>query len=902
MKVAVAQPAIDKVDRHNGSWIKRAVVLVLMASFISFAVAWVIKGETAKRGGVRATVEQWAHARGNKALVSESSYLNLLKIPYYMLGPADVPQLVVDINFKNFQKLQSKREQAFAKGLLVTEKDDFVAAKIRHQGKTTKVKVRLKGDLLDHLEGDKWSFRVKVKGKDHLFGMRVFSLQNPLVRGFQGGPLFYATLKHYDVLAPRYKLVNLIVNGSNLGVMSVEEHFSKELLESSGRKESVIIKFDESLVWGATDGRKHAGLGGHFDNYHVAKIDSFGTKKISRSEKLTKDYEVAVGLLRAFETGAMTASQVFDAKLMGRYIAISEMWGSWHSFSWRNLRFYFNPITAKLEPIGFDPDIQTRNPPGVNNVKSEQITSVMRSMLLNDPVMFAAFKKAVMLIGEDLKNGTLMAELEQVQNAYLPDLRTEYFFLQPFDGAELEQRIALLEKYSKQDMDTLYQVKHFYPQLLQAYSINELAQSYIELSNITPAQVEVLTIQWVAKKDENKTRDVVLNNNVELPLTLASMPTLSKPITRKIYFNNDAMLEKDYRLEVMAKVSGTQEIIKVDVTPYYSALQNRPVPESSLSQQALIHKQYLVTDASTGAMMIKPGEWQVNEPIIVPKGSVLKMGAATTLQFASHVGIISYGDLQFEGKESENVILQGINGNAWIGIAVLGANEMSMLSHVLIKETSGMHAAKWSLTGGVTFYKSDVSIVNSRFEDSRGEDALNIVHSSFTLENVSIRKTASDAFDADFSTGTVLGGVYQDIGLAGGGDAIDVSGSDITVKNTRFINIDDKAISVGERSRMQASGLDINGAGTGAASKDDSTLALTDTKIQHVRVAGLMAYIKKPEYGSGSIVASNIEFGDDVVKARVQKGSRISIDKEEVETIDIDVKDMYKTVMKKGLH
>lgn len=207
----------------------------------------------------------------------------------------------------------------------------------------------------------------------------------------------------------------------------------------------------------------------------------------------------------------------------------------------------------------------------------------------------------------------------------------------------------------------------------------------------------------------------------------------------------------------------------------------------------------------------------------------------------------------------------------------------------------------WQLTGGVTFYKSDVIISDSLLEDSRGEDALNIIHAKFTLNNVSIRKTASDAFDADFATGSVIGGSYEEIGLAGGGDAIDVSGSDITVENTRFTKVDDKAISVGEQSKLQASGLDIDGVGTGAASKDGSVLELTSSKIYNARVAGLMAYIKKPEFGPGRIAATAIDFGDGFEKTRAQKRSVISIDNNEIETIDINVKDMYKTVMKKGL-
>lgn len=901
MKVTATWSPTENTSSVKRYTLRITLVIALIASIISFALAWTVKGEFARQGGIRAALEKWAHSHGNLALNRQQSYLDLLKAPYYMLKPVELPQLVVDIKFKNFQKLQEKRRQAISKGLLVTGKDDFVPAKIRHNGETTSVKLRLKGDLLDHIKGDKWSFRVKVKGKDHLFGMRVFSIQNPSVRGFQGGALFYATLQHYGVMAPRYKLVQLIVNGNDMGIMSIEEHFSKEMLESSGRKESVIIRFDESLVWNATDGRKHAGLGGHFDNYHIAEIDAFGTKKIAKSTRLKKDFKIAVGLLRAFESGEMAPSEVFDAELMGRYIAVSELWGSWHSFSWRNLRFYYNPITAKLEPIGYDPDIQTRSQPGSNNAQAEPITSVMRSSLLDDPVIYAEFKNAVHLIRNDIQNGSLLSALAQIQDEYLQVLRKEFFFLQPFDQTELEKRISLLENYNKNDLDRLYQISYSYPELLQAYAIDSRDGLQIELANITPSILDVVSINWVSDKGDGENFSAAIPGDVIFPMMLPPMPRLGKLSHKIIHIQNPSAEVQDYHLEVSVKIRGTYKTENVRVIPYYSTLQNNPVPESSLQQQALLHKKYLVTHASTGTMTIKPGTWKVLAPIVVPKGSTLNISAATTLRFSPNTGIISHGALEIQGAEHARVKLQGIGTDSWQGVAVMNAAGESLLLNTDISAAQGMAGPAWNLTGGVTFYKSNVTIRNSLIEDSRGEDALNIIHSRFLLDNVKIKNTLSDAFDADFSTGNVTGGLYQDIGLAGGGDAIDVSGSQVSIANTRFINIDDKAISAGERSQVIAKGLDINSAGTAAASKDASTLEISNSKIYHARIAGLMAYTKKPEYGPGRIISSGMDFGTGFSIARAQKGSYVSIDDKPVKVSDFDVKEMYKTIMKPGL-
>ena len=121
------------------------------------------------------------------------------------------------------------------------------------------------------------------------------------------------------------------------------------------------------------------------------------------------------------------------------------------------------------------------------------------------------------------------------------------------------------------------------------------------------------------------------------------------------------------------------------------------------------------------------------------------------------------------------------------------------------------------------------------------------------------------------------------------------------VNGTIFELVGDKALSVGEASRMDVSNIVIKNAGTGVASKDGSTLNIIDSKIINVKTVGLMAYIKKPEYGAAVINAKNVSFSDFIRPARVQVGSTISIDGALIESENINVKEMYKTIMKPGL-
>jgi hypothetical protein len=261
--------------------------------------------------------------------------------------------------------------------------------------------------------------------------------------------------------------------------------------------------------------------------------------------------------------------------------------------------------------------------------------------------------------------------------------------------------------------------------------------------------------------------------------------------------------------------------------------------------------------------------------------------------------------MELLGTNDDPIILEGIpsqeDKNSWQGVAVLNANSPSVWAYVTVRDTSGISYDGWQLTGGVTFYKSDIRMNRCRFLGNRCEDALNVIHSKFELNGVEILETASDGLDADFSDGTIEDGIFQSIGNAGGGDAIDISGSDVRVTGSRLRNIRDKALSVGERSKMTAHKLFIEHVGTGAASKDGSYLEISDSSIKDASHAGLMAYIKKAEFGSARIEAYRINFTDTAYEVRAQRGSSINLDGKQMESEDIEVEALYKTIMKPGL-
>ena len=395
----------------------------------------------------KSALEAFARSLGYDAFLETGiDKLALVRaVPGNFVRDVDMPRIVLDIKFEHWQKILVKRNGALARGILIQEAGDFVPTSIRYSdGKTTrtaKAKLRLKGDWIDHLQGKKWSFRIRTKGKDQFFGMRRFSLQKPETRTFQLAPMFLSLTRDLGIISLRYFFADVTINGTHIGVMAVEEHPAKELLEASGRKESVIIRFSEKYLWNA---RVKSGGGASeddiFDDYRMAPIDAFQSSRIAKSSTLSNNYRVAAGLLRGFTDGRLSPSEVFDAELMGRFLAAAELFGARHGIIWHNLRFYYNPQTALLEPLPFDMTSSSRWDAVVTT--GEPIIEAM----LADQAIGRAFRARLKMLIASVESDELLKSLAETEARHLPRLQSEYVLHGRFPLKRLAKRASMLTR------------------------------------------------------------------------------------------------------------------------------------------------------------------------------------------------------------------------------------------------------------------------------------------------------------------------------------------------------------------------------------------------------------------------------------------------------------------------
>ena len=778
---------------------------------------------------------------------------------YYWIISKPAEKLFIDVKFADFQKIRFKREQALESGVLFTDDSDFVPAQIRYKKQVIPVKLRLKGDSPDHWDDEKkLSYRIQTKGNHTLFGLTRFSIQHPKTRNYINEWVYHQAMKHEDIVSLRYDFIEVNLNGEDLGIYALEEHFSKELLEANQRREAPILKFNENCFWNMielkwTDLSQEEIQGLYYDSL----IEPFQWNKIQGEDTLKQQYLRAETMLAEFRSGKLKTSDVFDIEKLSTYFALVDLLGAEHGSRWINLRFYFNPITSRLEPIAFDGDAGVKTRSLILELAldySYQEYSFYR-LFFSDPIFLESY----------------VGKLEEVSD---PKYLDELFNLLDVD---IREKNNLLRKefprYSFKK-EPFYQNQEFIRRKLAprstvrgflAETINASGFSVtVEIINIQAMPVEILGVTY----NNNTYLDIVGGSVVLMPGLTNRVPNSSKLEfhTDKTGIEDDALLPS--KLKIHYRIMGLAENeyeplarwmhTKIDLTYGVGNLSNYD---------------FIVRDEDSGAYKINKGNWTINKLITIPENTSLVGSSETIIDLTDGGGIISHSPIYFIGNEYHPFKITSSDSSG-VGILVLNAEKTSELKHAVIENQGAINNSGWILTGAVTFYESPVSIENTWITNSRSEDAVNIVRSNFLIIDSLITDSESDALDVDFSVGQIKRSYF----IGSGNDGVDFSGAIVDIEDCLFKNVGDKGVSVGEKSNVFGRNLRINDAFIGVASKDDSELRIDDLFIDNASY-GLAAYQKKPEFGPASIQVNVINMSNTKTDFMIEVDSMITVDR-----------------------
>ena len=803
------------------------------------------------------------------------------------------------IDSSDMIKIEKKRLIAFENGILETTDKDWVKGFVFYGDEPMKARFRLKGDWLDHLHGDKWSFRIKMR-KDFAWNrLRAFSIQTPASRNFllewEAHQLYHSK----DMLTTRYGFMPVSLNNKTRGLYAWEEHFVKQLLEYNNRREGPIIKFSEDAFWQIQKIHIRTGKWQQLPYFEASVIKPFGEGRTMNTPTLNKQFKNAQKLLYQYKHNLSAPAQIFDMNKLANYYALLELTQARHGMFWHNLRFYYNPVIDKLELIAFDG--YSHNVPielsieenflyqlyNFEEVKPEE--KILTDLFLDSTFLEYYFRKLEEVTDADFIN-KFSRQIAEEQNFYDSLLRLEfpnYFYDKDFikkSASSIRTYLPDLKKFASEKLKA-NKASLNYTTLTYAdtsafdntpeYFVNVYREALIDdsisikICNYFPQEITILGVGESAKfidyMDINQSKIPAYFKGLESPVFDKKVDSSAK----YLYF----------------MLNGRFDTYKVPINPW-------PYPNGFTARQKLeadtdIDNYTFITKNGNNELVFKTGQYQIDQPVIIPKGYRVVFNAGTTIDFIESAMFISYSPVFANGTINQPVTITSSDFSA-NAFTVLQAEKRSKLEHVVFENLNTLDYQGWTHTGAVTFYESDVDINHVKFYRNQCEDALNIIRSDFNLEHSIFSFIYSDAFDSDFSTGNVTGVDFENIG----NDAIDFSGSMINITNVTITDAGDKGISGGEDSKLIVENVTIKRANIGIASKDLSFVQVSNSHIIDCNY-GLVLLRKKPEYGPATLSLKHTELTNSKTEMLIEKGSKVIADGNIIEGTETNVSELF---------
>jgi hypothetical protein len=786
--------------------------------------------------------------------------------------PVDLDTLKIIIKPEDYAVLGENRTTALKAGVLRDTHRDKVKGKLVVNGDTMKIKLRLKGDLQDHWSHEnQWSFRVWIRGNNAYDGITKFEFQRPERRKDLNEWFFHEILKDQGILALRYKFVQAYINDVNVGIYAIEENYRKELIENNKRRSGVTFRFNCSKYW-------HYKYGAHPDRLIGAPIEPYSIGDLTEENPLFQQFLTAKALIERWTTGELKLGEVFDLGLLAKYFSVVDLYGGQHGAWLDNMKFYYNPVTSLIEPIGHDNStmvylassklldgrkllgerrlLTTEEEPMNFNELNSDFINLWYDRIFADEEFYKHYIGSLESISnEHWLNSFLdtlapkLADAERIIGVNQPNYK--------FSGADVIKANAKfirgfltppngIETYLA-EVDTTtgkvaFQVRntHFSP-----FYINQI---FYKDSVIHQLEKPIL-VQSNSKS---------ANTAVEFELVLPQILVRKKKFTERVKVG-------------YSMIGGTEAFVS---TPF-------PWSESSFAKATAILKarksnynEFSFLEIKSESVTIPAGKWTISKLLTIDASKALLVLPGADITLTNGASILCYGGVEMIGTSHNPISIHAKNEGQ--GLAVINSKKHSQLSNVNFFGLQRFKIDSWELPASVTFYNSNVTIDQCKFEKNLvGDDYLNIFRSEFMLSNSEFKNCLADAFDGDFINGTINQVTFNNVG----NDGIDFSGSSIKVNKVSFNGVGDKAISVGERSQLSAQNVSIINAEIGINSKDASVVNVSETTIDSTRIP-LIAFMKKAEYGASSIYAENVTMRNFESSYMLEGKSQIVIDGE----------------------
>ncbi len=790
---------------------------------------------------------------------------------------ANPESISIEIKDKDIKILEKNRQQAIDRGIIINELDgEYVSGTLDYKGKKIKIKLRLKGHMTDHIETDnKWSFRIKVKGNDNFMGMTRFSIQQPGTRGYLYEWIYHELMKREDIIALRYKFINVSVNGKDWGIYAVEENFENELIENSNRKKGPILRLNPDLYWVKRyNGVKHEPVLAEFASYYSANFEAYQEDKVLIDSIQKQYYLKGIALAEGFRNKKLTVSEVFDVNRLAKFHAIIDLVGGIHSIDWSDIKYYYNPITAKLEPVAYESFSNFTINKITGNYKFVSIDSSeyyenWHTAIFSDPVFFTEYVKNLERISEPKFLDDFFATSNTDLNENLKILYKEYPY-KKFETKSYYRNQKMIKKILEGDKSL-----HAY---FEKKENNELL---LQIGNIESLPIEVKSI--TIGKDQFKS-----NNPIILASKQEGRPVQYKRVSFSCLINpkwSDSLINE---MKVDYCVLGSSVSKQTNVFPFPHTDKEFIVEDLKNKQSTVQNFSFIEVNSAQKHIYIHPGNNVIASDLIFPAGYTVIANVGVVLDIKNKAKVISYSPMIFTGDEEKAIVIKSSDSTGQ-GIQVINAGK-SIFQFVSIENIPKIYDNQWSRTGGLTFYESPVEFKRCGFYNCKAEDAISVIRSDFSFANCFFNKMVDDAIDIDFSNGTIIKCTFEVCGE----NALDITMSSVQMEAVNIRQARNKALNVKSGSSITGTYVGVYNSEIAISAEDLSEINLGFVTIADSKT-GITAYKNKKGGGHPTIRMKDLTFKN--VKTNYLKEKKASLTINGVEIKD-EVKDVEAIIKK----
>ncbi len=584
---------------------------------------------------------------------------------------ANVKNLKIDMSDKDYKFIEDKRQIALDRGVQINVGDNYVPCTLTGNDQNISAEIRLKGHMTDHLEGDKWSFR--VKSEESIFGMYRFSLQHPGTRNYAYEWVYHELLKNEDVIHLNYDFIKVNLNDKDLGIYAMEEHFGQHVLDHNNKPNGAILRWNPSLYWDwRIDELQGTFLNEEYSDYSSSYPEPYDRGVVKKDSFLIETYKKGAQLLELFRRDSLSTSEVFDVERMARFHAIIDLVGGYHSLDWSDVKFFYNGESGKIEPVGYE-SFSIRKSEAIAGQRIPDLESGpnfnYHDNLFSDPVFYEAYIKNLERICQESYFDDFRLKIQKELNEKLGVLATEW----PY------RRFSFEGYY-----DNIELIKH---------NLNLPKPAHAFLNSKSDSTI-VISIAPVSDFPINISEAVV---NGEAPIKLDDVNLESKPrnsFTEYKEFEFKYNGKKIKSIILKAHIPGSNNYFDIEVNEYpnYLALDSS---KSTAAFESIVNHPKVAQNKEGTQWYFSEGNVEIDSKYFVEEGTELVIFGGQTVSFVDEGQLKIKGKLSISGSQDLQVVLNNNSKN-----------------DAFILENSESYATNATFVGGGKFFKVNESICN----------------------------------------------------------------------------------------------------------------------------------------------------------------------------------------------